>query len=72
MLLQEWLKNTCNERGWSHSSSPLVWRELVDRGGKGILIGGANDFQVSVVHQIISMIFYKGLTPTPLECIRGS
>jgi len=23
----------------------MVWRELVDRGGKGILIGGANEFQ---------------------------
>lgn len=23
----------------------MVWRELVDRGGKGTLIGGANEFQ---------------------------
>lgn len=22
-----------------------MWRELVDRGGKGLLIGGANEFQ---------------------------
>ncbi|XP_060067943.1 putative malate dehydrogenase 1B [Ylistrum balloti] len=25
--------------------SPIVWRELIDRGGKGVLIGGANEFQ---------------------------
>ncbi|XP_013405510.1 putative malate dehydrogenase 1B [Lingula anatina] len=42
---QNWLESTCKERGFMHSSSPLVWRELVDRGGKGVLIGGANDFQ---------------------------
>lgn len=23
----------------------MIWRELVDRGGKGVLIGGANEFQ---------------------------
>ncbi|KAL4229100.1 putative malate dehydrogenase 1B [Mactra antiquata] len=40
-----WLKNTCQERGWNHRKSPLVWRELIDRGGKGVLIGGANEFQ---------------------------
>ncbi|XP_063424072.1 putative malate dehydrogenase 1B [Mytilus trossulus] len=42
---EKWLKNTCNERGWQHMKSPIVWRELVDRGGKGVLIGGANEFQ---------------------------
>ena len=35
----------CGERGWNHNKSPLVWRELIDRGGKGVLIGGANEFQ---------------------------
>ena len=39
-----WLKETCDEKGWKHSSSPLVWRELVDRGGAGILLGGCDDF----------------------------
>lgn len=43
--LQKWLKDTCNDRGWIHKKSPLVWRELIDRGGKGVLIGGANEFQ---------------------------
>lgn len=45
VCFQKWLKNTCNERGWHHLKSPIVWRELVDRGGKGVLIGGANEFQ---------------------------
>ncbi|KAK7092588.1 putative malate dehydrogenase 1B [Littorina saxatilis] len=40
-----WLEQTCQERGWKHTRSPLVWRELIDRGGKGVLIGGHNDFQ---------------------------
>jgi len=35
----------CKTRGWEHEKSPLVWRELIDRGGKGVLIGGANEFQ---------------------------
>lgn len=42
---EDWLSETCKERGWEHKKSPLVWRELVDRGGKGVLIGGANEFQ---------------------------
>ncbi|GFR96841.1 malate dehydrogenase, cytoplasmic [Elysia marginata] len=41
----EWLKKTCAEKGWTFSKSPIVWRELIDRGGKGVLIGGANEFQ---------------------------
>ncbi|RUS77226.1 hypothetical protein EGW08_015018, partial [Elysia chlorotica] len=41
----EWLKKTCEEKGWTFSKSPIVWRELIDRGGKGVLIGGANEFQ---------------------------
>ncbi|XP_053408985.1 putative malate dehydrogenase 1B isoform X2 [Mercenaria mercenaria] len=42
---KSWLTDTCHERGWNHEKSPLVWRELIDRGGKGVLIGGANEFQ---------------------------
>ena len=44
-FFQDWLTKTCEERGWERKNSPLVWRELIDRGGKGILIGGANEFQ---------------------------
>ena len=42
---QEWLTTTCREKGWSHQRSPIVWRELVDRGGKALLVGGANELQ---------------------------
>ncbi|XP_073318727.1 putative malate dehydrogenase 1B [Pagrus major] len=41
---KEWLEATCNRNGWKHEESPLVWRELVDQGGKGMLLGGFNDF----------------------------
>ncbi|KAK6181465.1 hypothetical protein SNE40_009309 [Patella caerulea] len=42
---ETWLSDTCSERGWTANKSPLVWRELLERGGKGVLIGGANEFQ---------------------------
>lgn len=41
---ENWLKMTCEEKGWKHTGSPLIWRELVDRGGAGILLGGCDDF----------------------------
>ncbi|CAL8390032.1 unnamed protein product [Boreogadus saida] len=41
---EEWLDDTCRSHGWRHSESPLVWRELLDRGGKGKLVGGLADF----------------------------
>ncbi|XP_073805270.1 putative malate dehydrogenase 1B isoform X3 [Danio rerio] len=41
---KKWLEDTCASIGWKHSSSPLVWRELIDRGGKGMLLGGFSDF----------------------------
>ncbi|XP_030209465.1 putative malate dehydrogenase 1B [Gadus morhua] len=41
---EEWLDVTCRSHGWRHSESPLVWRELLDRGGKGMLVGGLADF----------------------------
>ncbi|XP_071320189.1 putative malate dehydrogenase 1B isoform X2 [Trachinotus anak] len=39
-----WLDATCKRNGWKHDKSPLVWRELVDQGGKGMLLGGFSDF----------------------------
>lgn len=45
MYSQKWLSDTCRERGWTFSKSPIIWRELIERGGKGVLIGDANDFQ---------------------------
>ncbi|XP_023366189.1 putative malate dehydrogenase 1B [Otolemur garnettii] len=41
---QEWLKNVCTKNKWSHKNSPIIWRELLDRGGKGLLLGGYNEF----------------------------
>ena len=42
---EDWLNQTCKERNWKHhTDSPLIWRELVDRGGKGILLGGCDNF----------------------------
>ena len=35
----------CADNDWKHSKSPLIWRELVYRGGKGMLVGDGNDFQ---------------------------
>ncbi|XP_023661430.1 putative malate dehydrogenase 1B [Paramormyrops kingsleyae] len=41
---QQWLEATCKDNGWNHDRSPIVWRELIDRGGKGLLLGGLNEF----------------------------
>ena len=41
----EWISSTCTEKGWTFSgNSPIVWRELINRGGKGTLLGGCNEF----------------------------
>lgn len=41
-----WLAEECRTRHWSHSwGSPLVWRELVDTGGKGLYMGGLKEFE---------------------------
>lgn len=44
LFLQRWLEFTCNKNGWKHEESPLIWRELVEQGGKGMFLGGYNDF----------------------------
>ncbi|XP_005397048.1 PREDICTED: putative malate dehydrogenase 1B isoform X2 [Chinchilla lanigera] len=41
---EEWLKDVCEKNKWSHKKSPIIWRELLDRGGKGFLLGGYNEF----------------------------
>ncbi|XP_008143512.1 putative malate dehydrogenase 1B [Eptesicus fuscus] len=41
---EEWLRDVCEKNKWSHKSSPIIWRELLDRGGKGLLLGGYNEF----------------------------
>lgn len=44
MCLQSWLEKTCWSNDWKHECSPIVWRELIDRGGKGKLLGGMDEF----------------------------
>ncbi|NXI73979.1 MDHC protein, partial [Anseranas semipalmata] len=41
---EQWLHDICETNGWEHKRSPIIWRELLDRGGKGLLLGGVNDF----------------------------
>ncbi|XP_069716905.1 putative malate dehydrogenase 1B isoform X2 [Phaenicophaeus curvirostris] len=41
---EQWLHDTCEKNGWEHTESPIIWRELLDRGGKGLLLGGVDDF----------------------------
>uniref|UniRef100_A0A8C2TXJ8 Malate dehydrogenase 1B n=1 Tax=Coturnix japonica TaxID=93934 RepID=A0A8C2TXJ8_COTJA len=41
---QQWLQDVCKMNGWEHKWSPIIWRELLDRGGKGLLLGGLNEF----------------------------
>ena len=31
----EWVRSECEKRDFRHEGSPIVWRELVQRGGKG-------------------------------------
>lgn len=39
-----WLKENCEAHGFNWSSSPIIWRELTERGGRGALLGGYNEF----------------------------
>ena len=41
------MKSTYEKYQWKSSKqfSPLIWRELIDRGGRGTLLGGLDDFQ---------------------------
>nr|XP_021520481.1 putative malate dehydrogenase 1B [Meriones unguiculatus] len=41
---EEWLEELCERNGWDHRTSPIIWRELLDRGGEGLLLGGYNEF----------------------------
>lgn len=41
----KWVSATCTEKGWTYSGkSPIIWRELINRGGKGTLLGSCNEF----------------------------
>ncbi|XP_051839652.1 putative malate dehydrogenase 1B [Antechinus flavipes] len=41
---KRWLRDLCKKNQWNHKRSPIIWRELLDRGGKGLLLGGVNEF----------------------------
>ncbi|XP_053327927.1 putative malate dehydrogenase 1B [Spea bombifrons] len=41
---ESWLTKVCGKNGWKYKGSPIIWRELVHRGGKGLLLGGFNEF----------------------------
>ncbi|XP_008586647.1 PREDICTED: putative malate dehydrogenase 1B isoform X2 [Galeopterus variegatus] len=41
---EEWLNDVCEKNKWSQKNSPIIWRELLDRGGKCLLLGGYNEF----------------------------
>ncbi|XP_012891550.1 PREDICTED: putative malate dehydrogenase 1B isoform X1 [Dipodomys ordii] len=41
---EKWLKGVCEKNRWNHKRSPIIWREMIDRGGKGLLLGGYNEF----------------------------
>lgn len=43
--MQEYSGNLTKEKGWPKLRSPIIWRELVDKGGIATLIGDARDFQ---------------------------
>ena len=65
-LAIEWpcyLRRTCAAQGWLlpvDQDGPLVWRLLVQRGGRGLLVGGLSEFlQLAAVHY--------GLTPPELS-----
>uniref|UniRef100_A0A452HM93 Putative malate dehydrogenase 1B n=1 Tax=Gopherus agassizii TaxID=38772 RepID=A0A452HM93_9SAUR len=57
---EQWLRDICEKNGWKHKRSPIVWRELLDRGGKGLLLGGFNDFMEHAQH-------YYGITSDMLS-----
>lgn len=59
------MKEKCSATGWSHAttSSPLIWRELLDRGGKGAYLGGLTEFEDYLRH-------YYHLTPPTLDTMQ--
>ena len=54
-----WVEEQCHDNGWTHppSISPLIWRELIDRGGKGAYVGSLSEFEEYTQH-------YYGISPS--------
>lgn len=47
-----WTQEQCVKNNWVHPNftSPLIWRELIDRGGKQVYLGGVDEFQEYTSH----------------------
>ena len=62
-----WVQEQCTKNGWSHppSLSPLIWRELIDRGGKGIYMGGVAELEDYAQH-------YYDTSPNTTNTIESS
>ena len=62
---QDWLETTCKTNAWKHEQSPIIWRELIDRGGKGMLLGGFSDFlehvQVTSLSPLIDRVKHQNV-----------
>ncbi|XP_045054311.2 putative malate dehydrogenase 1B isoform X3 [Desmodus rotundus] len=65
---EEWLKDLCNKNKWSHRNSPIIWRELLDRGGKGLLLGGYNEFLEHAQPSKLSVLIRKGSASASACC----
>ena len=61
-----WVQDICSNNGWSHppTHSPMIWRELIDRGGKGVYMGSLEDFMNYADH-------YYNIVPETTETING-
>ncbi|KFU84944.1 Putative malate dehydrogenase 1B, partial [Chaetura pelagica] len=57
---EQWLHDICEKNEWEHRQSPIIWRELLCRGGKGMLMGGLDDFLEYAQH-------YYGVKSTMLS-----
>ncbi|XP_064516670.1 putative malate dehydrogenase 1B isoform X2 [Pseudopipra pipra] len=70
---EQWLHDVCETNGWEHRQSPIIWRELLDRGGKGQLLGGLNDFleYAQQYYGITSMMLSKEMLDVAEENLQA-
>ncbi|XP_058792244.1 putative malate dehydrogenase 1B [Phymastichus coffea] len=53
---ETWLADKCQNHKWSHTSSPLIWREIGVCGGSCTYIGGLEEYKNFIQH-------YYGINP---------
>ncbi|XP_061860836.1 putative malate dehydrogenase 1B isoform X2 [Colius striatus] len=69
---EQWLQDICELNGWEHRQSPIIWRELLDRGGKGLLLGGVNDFlEYAQYYAITSMTLSEEMLDIAEESLQA-